>query len=152
MFTFYLKNISDNLDENNIDLDLIMSHFVSQITHNQRQLSIDVINYVIKKEGKSKCSSCPSCKYYPNTNTKIIFETNVRTTSKMIRKGYLKGRCSMNGNLPILAMNQLDNHTYISQIDVIFDLLQHELPLNKIKRNKSRILISVKSHSISTSF
>ena len=130
---FHLKDISDKLDKNDVNLDLQMSYFVSQITHNQRELFIDVINSVINKERRRKCSSCPSCNDYPNTNANNIYETAVPTTLKMIRKRYLKGTCSVNGNFPLSAIHQLENHAYISPIDVICDLLEHGLPLDKVK-------------------
>ena len=48
-----------------------------------------------------------------------------------MRNTYLKGKYSINGNLLIPTIHQLENDTYISPIDVICDLLGHVLPLDK---------------------
>ena len=77
---FHLKNISDKLDEDNVDLHLTMSHFVSQIAHNQRELFINTINFVMNKERRRNYYSCPSCKNYPNTATNNKYETAESTT------------------------------------------------------------------------
>ena len=70
---FHSKDISNKLDKDGVDLDLKMSYLVSQIKYNQHELLIDVNNFVINKERRRKCSSCPSCKCHPNTDIINIY-------------------------------------------------------------------------------
>ena len=130
---FHLKDISSRLNTADVTLDMKMSYLVSQMTHNQRELFTDIIDCVIKKERNHPTLLCPKCNLYTRTKMKSIYETDVPTTLKMMRKRYLEGKYAINSNLPIPKIHELEDHAYISPIDVIRDIMGHGLPLDEIK-------------------
>ena len=67
---FHLKDISSRVDAEDVDLDLKMSYLLSQITHNQRALFMDIIDCVIKKERNNSTNLCPKCNLYTMTKIK----------------------------------------------------------------------------------
>ena len=62
---------------------------------------------------------------------------------KIVKKRYLKGKCSINGSLPIPTIHQLENYAYISTINIFLDLLGW-ITIRQNERNVSRILTSFK--------
>ena len=130
---FHLKDISSRVDAEDVDLDLKMSYLVSQMTHNQRVLFMDIIDCVIKKERNNSTNLCPKCNFYTRTKIKKIYETDVPRTTKTMRKRYLEGKYAINTNIPIPKIYELENHAYISPIDVIRDIMGHGLPVDEIR-------------------
>ena len=149
---FHLRNISNKLNEEEVELDLKIAYLSSQLSVEQRHLFSEIINGIIEKENKKYCqsesenlqtNSTSHHLYKSGINNKNVdkndfqYEIPLPRNKNDIRKYYIESKYSICDNLPIPCIQNLTNHAYISPIDIIRNILGHGLPLDKIQDSVS---------------
>ena len=132
---FHLKNISNKLDEDEVELDMKIAYLSLQLSVDQRKLFSEIIDGIIEKERKkfvAKDESFNKKNEEKNNMTMIPYEIQLPRNENEIRKYYIESKFSICDNLPIPHIQNLSNHSYISPIDIISNILGHGLPLDTI--------------------
>ena len=123
---FHMDGMSSHLDSEEVLLDLKYARLCSQLARGSRSLLAEVISGVIEKVS-AECQPCN------NSQTNNIHLT-IPNTKELIRSRYMEGRHAIYPNLPIPPVEELKEHSYVSPIDVIKDILGHGLPFDLISQ------------------
>ena len=123
---FHVEGMSTHLDSEEVSLDLKYACLCSQLPQGTRSLLAEVISGVIEKVS----AECQPCKNPQRNNIRLT----IPNTKELIRSRYMEGRHAIYPNLPIPPVQELKEHSYVSPIDVIKDILGHGLPFDLISQ------------------
>jgi hypothetical protein len=116
------ESTMSNLDDNDIDMMMSLSHFVTTLTRNQRDLLAEVL---------SKTTEATRRQYAMEMQTKNTGKATVRqsipvpTTKQQLRSIICEGNRSLISNLPHPEVRTMDDHAYVLPSECIADLLAH---------------------------
>ena len=111
-----------NLDDDDIDMMMTVSHFVTTLTRTQRDLLGEVL---------SKTTEATRRQYAMEMQTKQTGKKAVRqsipvpTTKQQLRSIICEGHRSLISNLPHPEVRTMDDHAYVLPSECIADLLAH---------------------------
>jgi hypothetical protein len=116
------ESTMSNLDGEDIDMMMSLSHFVTTLTRNQRELLAEVL---------SKTTEATRRQYAIEMQTKqtgkapLQQSIPVPTTKQQLRSIICEGHRSLISNLPHPEVRTMDDHAYVLPSECIADLLAH---------------------------
>ena len=133
------ESTMSNLDDDDIDMMMSLSHFVTTITRNQRELLAEVLSKITEATRRQYAMEMLAKQTGKAPANKQIIP--VPTTKQQLRSIICEGNRSLISNLPHPEVRTLDDHAYVLPSECIADLLAH----GTIDFNHGRTLHQVQS-------
>ena len=118
---FHMECMSAHLDSEEVLLDLKCACLSSQLAQGSRSLLAKVIGRVIDKVS-AECKN-------PGTSDVHLSIPNAK---ELIRSCHMEGRHAMCPNSPIPPVQESEEHSCVSPIDVTKDISGHSLPFDQM--------------------
>jgi hypothetical protein len=137
------ESTMSNLDVDDIDMMMSLSHFVTTLTRNQRDLLAEVLCKTTAAT-RRQCEKEVSTKHTGKASVQQSIP--VPTTKQQLRSIICEGNRSLITNLPHPEVKTMDDHAYVLPSECIADLLAH----GTIDFNHGRTIHQVQSLAEST--
>ena len=129
---FHFSDIGNKIRKEEIDLDISIASLCNNIQKDKRNELAKVINGVsafVRRVTEANMKS--------NGASLSPYTIKLPITENDIRKRYIDGKYSINDNLPMPTIHDLERHSYISIIDIVKHMLGHGMSFDTIQSYKS---------------